>query len=73
MKQSRVMSAMESVTSTAIGFFVAWAATMIVLPAFGAPVSASSGLGITVVFTAISLVRGYFVRRLFEAIHHGRA
>jgi hypothetical protein len=63
--QTRAGSAVEASVSTAIGFGVAWAATFVVLPAFGAPVSAASSLGITCVFTAISLVRQYAVRRLF--------
>lgn len=73
MSQSRAMSAVEAATSTAIGFGIAWVATMLVLPAFGLPVSPGAGFWITVIFTVISLVRGYFVRRLFEAIHRGRA
>lgn len=64
--QARRMSAIEAVCSTAIGFGVSYLTSYLVLPMFGFPVTASQNLGITCIFTVISLVRGYFVRRLFN-------
>ncbi len=57
MQQSRVMSATEALANVLIGYVVALAATAIVLPAFGYAVSAADAVGISVAFTAISLVR----------------
>ncbi len=68
--QSRKMSALETVASTLIGYTVATAANYYVLPLFGAPVSWASASWIGVIFTAISLVRGYLVRRLFNWIQY---
>ncbi|MBO4228056.1 hypothetical protein GRB70_37540 [Bradyrhizobium neotropicale] len=62
------MSLAEICFSTAIGFVVAFVANAVVMPAFGHHVSAAENFWITVIFTAISIVRGYCVRRLFEAL-----
>ena len=59
-------SMLETLTSTAIGFFVSLFLVSSVLPAFGYPTTAAHDFWITVIFTLASVVRGYFVRRLFE-------
>lgn len=66
--QSRRMSLAEITFSTAIGFVVAFMTNAVVMPAFGHHVSASENFWITVIFTVISIARGYCVRRLFEAM-----
>lgn len=68
MRQSRRMSAVEALTSTAIGYGVAVATNAVVLPAFGFPVSMGESLAIGAIFTAVSIIRGYLVRRLFVAL-----
>lgn len=70
MSQSRLHSVAESLTSTAIGFVVSWAATPSILAAFGMKASVATAFGITVIYTVISIIRGYFVRRLFNRLHH---
>ena len=64
--QSRSISAVEAVTSTAVGFGVSYALTLTVLPAFGYNVTVSAALGITAIYTAASIIRGYAVRRAFN-------
>ena len=64
--QRRSLSAMEAVTSTAIGFAVSLALTFTVLPAFGYAVTAPHAWGITVIYTVVSVVRAYAVRRFFN-------
>jgi membrane protein implicated in regulation of membrane protease activity len=74
--QTRWGSFVEAWANVAIGFVVAWGANAIVLPLFGLPVSGSKSFWIAVVFTVISLVRSYIVRRLFNRIkrfHHVHA
>ena len=68
--QTRKMSLVETSVSTAIGYSVATIANFYVLPLFGAPVSWGSASWIGVIFTAISMIRGYFVRRLFNWMQH---
>lgn len=70
-KQTWWGSIVEAKTNIAIGFGVAFAANMIVLPAFGYPVTVIDNLGITVVFTGISVVRQLVVRRFFNGLKWG--
>ena len=67
--QSKKQSAIESVANTAIGFTINCTANLLILPLFGFDVTAAQTLGLGAIFTIISIVRGYFVRRAFNAIH----
>ncbi len=60
------MSLIESVASTLLGYSVATAANFYILPLFGYPVTFRDASSIGVIFTVISLIRGYAVRRLFN-------
>jgi hypothetical protein len=64
--QSKKGSAAESLTNIAIGIGIGFLSNIIVLPAFGYPVSLHDGLLISLVFTAISFVRSYAVRRIYN-------
>ena len=73
MSQTVKQSAVETVASTFIGFGVSYVAALVVLPIFGFAVTAGPALGITTIYTVISLVRGMLVRRLFNRLHGGTA
>ncbi len=67
MSQSRLGSAWEAVAGTAIGFVVSVLATPVILSAAGMETpSAVQAIGITAAFTALSVVRSYVVRRVFN-------
>lgn len=66
MKQSRKASFAETCLSTAIGYVIAVTTQAIVFPWFGLDVPFSHNLLIGVIFTVVSIARGYMVRRLFE-------
>jgi hypothetical protein len=66
-RQSRRKSMLEIAISTAIGFLVSLVLTAVVMPAFGYPTTWAHDFWITTIFTVASLVRGYCVRRMFEA------
>lgn len=68
MTQSRALSLVEAIANVFVGFLVSVLANIIVLPLFGYPVSVGHSFGIAVVFTAISLVRSYVLRRAFNRI-----
>ena len=68
MSQSRTMSLVEAVTNVLIGYGVAVATQMLVFPLFGFAASLQDNLAIGFVFTAVSLVRSYLLRRAFEAL-----
>ena len=68
MKQSRTMSLLEAVTNVLIGYGLAVATQMLVFPLFGFAASLQDNLAIGLVFTAVSLVRSYLLRRAFETL-----
>lgn len=70
MRQTKLQSFAETCVSTAIGFAIAFLATALVMPQFGYHVTAGDNFWITVIFTGISLLRGWGVRRLFNWWHH---
>jgi hypothetical protein len=60
MGQSRVLPLVEVVTGSVIAFALS------ILALFGFPVRLEQSFAITLIFTVISIVRGYLVRRFFE-------
>ena len=64
--QSKKRSFIEAVTNVLVGYLVAVISNLIVLPLFGYEVSLFDGFAIGVVFTVISLIRSYVIRRLFN-------
>ena len=62
------MSAAESVANVAIGFGIALATQVVVFDALKIPVSLEQNLWIGVVFTVVSLVRSYLLRRMFNRL-----
>ena len=68
MKQSRLMSLVESLANVLVGYGVAVVTQMLVFPLFGLAVTISENLLIGLIFTAVSMVRSYALRRGFEAL-----
>jgi len=71
MSQTKRMSLVETLTSTAVGYGVAVATQAAVFPLFGIEASTADHLLIGALFTVVSIARGYLVRRLFNRV--GRA
>ena len=67
--QSRWMSLVESVTNVLVGYIVAVITQALVFPLFGLHATLSQNLMIGLIFTGVSLVRSYLLRRAFEARH----
>lgn len=67
MAQSKKGSFVEALTNTAIGWSINLVANLVVLPWFGFDVTVTQAIGIGVIFTGISIARGYFVRRAFNS------
>ncbi len=68
MKQSRLMSLLESLANVLVGYGLAVATQMLVFPLFGLAVTVTENLLIGLIFTAVSIVRSYALRRGFEAL-----
>ena len=65
--QTKRQSAIESLTSTTIGIIIGIVLNLTILPIFGYPVSVSDSLWISVIFTVISIIRSYIIRRWFNS------
>jgi hypothetical protein len=69
MKQPKLLSLFEVIGGTALGFVVSLAIQYCVCRYYGLPLSTSQNFGIIGVFTVASLIRGYWWRRVCEALH----
>jgi len=67
--QSRRHSFIEAWVNIAIGYGVNFAANMLLFPIFGWHISARQNVALGVIYTGISLVRSYTLRRLFNRWH----
>lgn len=68
MAQSRIGSLAESVVNVLVGYGVAVGAQIAIFPLFGIHLPVSDNLLIGVLFTVVSLVRSYLLRRLFNRL-----
>ena len=65
-KQSKRDSLMEAVTNTTVGFFVSLLTWAALAPIMGIPLVWSQNFIITAVFTVVSVIRSYILRRAFN-------
>jgi len=73
MSQTKFGSFVESWANIIVGFSINFFANMAILPLFGFKVSAGSAFEIGLIFTAISLVRSYVLRRYFNGLRFGNS
>lgn len=67
MTQTRLGSLIEAVINVLIGFGINFTANALIFPLFGWSISASQNFTLGLIYTAISVVRSYVVRRWFNA------
>jgi len=67
-QQSRAMSLVEATTNVVVGYLLAVATQFAVFPLFGLLVTVTDNLLIGGIFTAVSLLRSYALRRVFKAL-----
>lgn len=68
MRQSRLMSFCEAIANVAVGYGVAVLTQTMIFPMFGLHATLAQNLQMGAVFTVVSIVRSYVLRRVFEAI-----
>lgn len=68
MSQSRAASALESWANVAVGYGVAILTQWAVFPLFGLSATIDQHMSIALIFTAVSLVRSYTIRRFFNRL-----
>lgn len=64
--QHRIDSLMEAVTNTAVGFVISLITWHFIAIAMNIPVTMSENLIITSIFTVVSIIRSYILRRIFN-------
>jgi hypothetical protein len=61
------MSLIEATANVVVGFLLALLTQIAVFPLLGITASAADNLLIGIIFTAVSIVRSFTLRRIFEA------
>jgi hypothetical protein len=70
MNQSKLGSLIEVCVNIVIGFAINWLANIWILPLYGFNVTGGQAFSMGLIFTVISVVRSYCVRRWFNAHLH---
>ena len=65
-KQTKLISLLESFSNTAIGLITSFIIQLLLYPSLGIKVSIGQNVVITLVFFGASIFRGYLVRRFFN-------
>ena len=68
MKQSRLMSFVEALANVAVGYSVAVVTQILIFPVFGLHTTLAQNLSMGGIFTGVSIIRSFLLRRAFEAI-----
>jgi len=69
--QTKLGSFIEAWANIAVGFAINFTANLLVFPLFGFNISAGQAFWVGVIFTVISLVRSYILRRWFNGLKFG--
>lgn len=72
MKQSRAMSLVEAVANVVVGYGVAVVTQILIFPVFGLHTTLAQNLKMGALFTGISIIRSFALRRLFERLRKGQ-
>ena len=65
--QSKKESLIETLTSVFVGWLIGVILNMLVLPLFDYDVNLTDGVLISIIFTAVSVIRSYIIRRWFNS------
>jgi len=65
-KQTRKQSIIESVFNTTSGTIISFLASLIIYPMVGVEVTIKDISQLTIVFTCLSIIKNFLVRRFFE-------
>lgn len=69
MKQSKIMSLVESLVNILVGFGISLGAQIVFLPMLGVEIHFGQNLAFALIMTVISICRSFILRRVFEALH----
>lgn len=71
MSQTKLGSIAEAWANIAVGFSVNYCANLLIFPLFGMHISPGNNFLMGLIYTAISLVRSYVLRRWFNGLKFG--
>ena len=64
--QSKLESLTEAIINTFIGFVIAFISQLVFFPIVGIEANLAQNLILTVLFTSVSIIRTYIIRRYFN-------
>ena len=64
--QTRIESIIERFCDVATGFIISWLLVQYILPLYGLNIGKIDAAEITIIFTIVSIIRGYVWRRIFN-------
>ena len=67
--QTKKQSALEAIMNILFGYSVNFTANMFILPMFGFDISIGQNMALGVLYTLISFVRSYIIRRYYNWYH----
>jgi hypothetical protein len=70
MNQSKLGSLIEVLFNIAIGVAINWVANLLILPLYGFQITGGQAFSMGLLFTVISVIRSYIIRRWFNARLH---
>jgi len=73
MNQTKLGSLYEALINIVIGWVINFTANMTIFPLFGWEISVEQNIWLGTIYTVISLVRSYVIRRWFNAKLHAVA
>lgn len=65
--QSKRQSLIETLTSVFVGWLIGVILNMLVLPLFDYNITVVDSLFVSLIFTVVSVIRGYVIRRFFNS------
>ena len=65
--QSKKESFIETLTSVFVGWLIGVILNMLVLPLFDYNITVIDSLWVSLIFTVVSVIRGYVIRRFFNS------
>jgi hypothetical protein len=73
MAQTKLGSFVESWANIAVGFTVNYTANLLIFPLFGMHISPANNFLLGMIYTIISLVRSFILRRYFNGLKFGNS
>lgn len=73
MSQTKLSSFIEALMNVAIGFSINYIANLLIFPLFNMHISLADNFWLGMIYTVISIVRSYVIRRWFNSKIHNAA